>query len=96
MNIYRDEEMLMNPIFKYFLLMSAFFCALSFASFSFAAPTAKKPRKIITLEAIKVEGKIQKPQAFYILQRSNLNFESLDLKTSFIKNIISSVEQSPF
>ena len=53
-------------------------------------------RKVIRLEAIKVEGRIQKPQAFYILQRSNLNFEGLDLKQSFIPKIIKSVEQQPF
>jgi hypothetical protein len=48
------------------------------------------------LEAIKVEGRIQKPQAFYILQRSNLNFESLELRQSFIPKIIESVEKDPF
>ena len=53
-------------------------------------------RKVIRLEAIKVEGRIQKPQAFYILQRSNLNFEGLELKQSFIPKIIKSVEEQPF
>jgi hypothetical protein len=53
-------------------------------------------RKVIRLEAIKVEGRIQKPQAFYILQRSNLNFEGLELKQSFIPKIIESVEKDPF
>ncbi|MEO0814991.1 MAG: hypothetical protein AAFY60_19180, partial [Myxococcota bacterium] len=37
-------------------------------------------RRVIRLDAIKVEGRIQKPQAFYILQRSNLNFEGLELR----------------
>lgn len=53
-------------------------------------------RKVIRLEAIKVEGRIQKPQAFYILQRSNLNFEGLDLKQSFIPKIVKSIEEEPF
>lgn len=53
-------------------------------------------RRVIRLEAIKVEGRIQKPQAFYILQRSNLNFEGLDLKQSFIPKIIESVDKDPF
>lgn len=53
-------------------------------------------RKVIRLEAIKIEGRIQKPQAFYILQRSNLNFEGLELKQSFIPKIIKSVEKQPF
>lgn len=53
-------------------------------------------RRVIRLDAIKVEGRIQKPQAFYILQRSNLNFESLDLKRSFVPKILKSVEREPF
>ncbi|HEV8320995.1 MAG TPA: hypothetical protein VG389_05230 [Myxococcota bacterium] len=64
-----------------------------------AAPAAaKKPKKggIIVLEAIKVEGRIQKPQAFYILQRTNLNFTSLDLDRSFLTDIEKSVTKDPF
>ncbi len=61
-----------------------------------AAAQGKAKRKVIRLEAIKVEGRIQKPQAFYILQRSNLNFEGLDLKQSFIPKIIESIEKEPF
>jgi hypothetical protein len=53
-------------------------------------------KKVIRLEAIKVEGRIQKPQAFYILQRSNLNFEGLELKQSFIPKIIQSIDSAPF
>ena len=53
-------------------------------------------RKVIRLEAIKVEGRIQKPQAFYILQRSNLNFEGLELKRSFVPKIVESVRNAPF
>lgn len=59
-------------------------------------PSLGAQRKVIRLEAIKVEGRIQKPQAFYILQRSNLNFEGLELKQSFIPKIIRSVEERPF
>lgn len=53
-------------------------------------------KNVIRLNAVKVEGRIQKPQAFYILQRSNLNFEGLELKQSFIPMIIKSVEEKPF
>lgn len=68
--------------------------------FGFAATPAwaqsRGGRKVIRLEAIKVEGRIQKPQAFYILQRSNLNFEGLDLKQSFVPKILKSIESEPF
>lgn len=53
-------------------------------------------KRVIRLDAIKVEGRIRKPQAFYILQRSNLNFEGLELKQSFIPKIIKSIEKAPF
>lgn len=53
-------------------------------------------RNVIRLSETTIEGRIQKPQAFYILQRSNLNFEGLELKNSFIPKIIESVEDAPF
>jgi len=61
-----------------------------------SAPSAKGKKKVIRLDALTVEGHIQKPQAFYILQRSNLNFEELSHNESFIPKIIKSVEQAPF
>jgi hypothetical protein len=70
--------------------------AIFVGSGGMAHAQSKAKRKVIRLEAIKVEGRIQKPQAFYILQRSNLNFEGLDLKQSFIPKIIESVEKDPF
>lgn len=60
------------------------------------AQTKRPGRKVIRMGEERIEGRIQKPQAFYILQRSNLNFEGLELKNSFVPNIIKSVERSPF
>jgi hypothetical protein len=59
-----------------------------------AAPAKKK--KVIRLDAITVEGRIQKPQAFYILQRSNLNFDELNRGESFLPKVVKSVEKEPF
>ena len=53
-------------------------------------------RRVIRIQETRIEGRIQKPQAFYILQRSNLNFEGLELKNSFVPKIIKSVDQAPF
>lgn len=61
-----------------------------------AQAQARNRKKVIRLDTVKVEGRIQKPQAFYILQRSNLNFEGLELKNSFVPKIIKSVEAAPF
>lgn len=55
-----------------------------------------KKKKVIRLDALTVEGRIQKPQAFYILQRSNLNFEELNRTESFIPKVEKSVDNDPF
>ncbi len=57
--------------------------------------SAKSKKKVIRLDALMVEGRIQKPQAFYILQRSNMNFEELSRPESFIPKINKSVEKDP-
>ncbi|MDF1565587.1 MAG: hypothetical protein P1V51_21295 [Deltaproteobacteria bacterium] len=61
-------------------------------------PTAAlaQKKKVIRLEEITVEGRIQKPQAFYILPRSNLDYEALDRKESFLQEIDVSLEKDPF
>jgi hypothetical protein len=56
----------------------------------------EKKKRVIRLETITVEGRIQKPQAFYILQRSNLNFDGLERVESFLPKIVKSVEKEPF
>jgi len=58
------------------------------------APAKKK--KVIRLDAITVEGRIQKPQAFYILQRSTLNFDELNREESFIPKVEKSVDREAF
>jgi len=55
-----------------------------------------KKRKVIRLDALTVEGRIQKPQAFYILQRSTLNFDELNRAESFIPKVEQSVEKDAF
>ncbi|MBK8012229.1 MAG: hypothetical protein IPK13_12845 [Deltaproteobacteria bacterium] len=57
---------------------------------------ARQPRRVIRIGEQRIRGRIQKPEAFYILQRSNLNFEGLELKTSFVPKIIKSVDQASF
>ena len=64
-----------------------------------AAPPSEalaQKKKVIRLEEITVEGRIQKPQAFYILPRSNLDYEALDRKESFLQEIDVSLDKDPF
>ncbi len=57
---------------------------------------ARPQRKVLRLEELTVEGRIQKPQAFFILQRSNLSFEGAEKKESFLPKIQKSCEKDPF
>jgi len=56
----------------------------------------KRKPKVIQLEEITIEGRVQKPNAFYILNRSNLGYEVLDLRTSFLRDVVRSVQSEPF
>ena len=55
-----------------------------------------KKKKVIRLDAITVEGRIQKPQAFYILQRSTLNFDELNREESFVPKVEKTTEKDAF
>ncbi len=70
----------------------ALFSSLALAQDSGAA----KKKKVIRLDAITVEGRIQKPQAFYILQRSTLNFDELNRAETFVPKVEKSVEKDAF
>ncbi len=72
------------------------FALAALVAFTLSQSTGPKKKKVIRLDAITVEGRIQKPQAFYILQRSNLNFEELNKAESFVPKVVKSVEKDPF
>tara|TARA_B100001750_G_scaffold170978_1_gene139342 strand:- start:1733 stop:1987 length:255 start_codon:yes stop_codon:yes gene_type:complete len=69
--------------------------ALALAFGPSAAEAQRQPR-VIQLEEIQIEGRVQKPNAFYILNRAQLGYEVLDLRTSFVREIIRSVRREPF
>ena len=76
---------------RWFLILTVLASSLAVAQ----APPAKK-KKVIRLDALTVEGRIQKPQAFYILQRSTLNFDELNRAESFLPKVEKSVEKDAF
>lgn len=54
-------------------------------------------RKVYRItDEIKIEGKIQKPEAFYVLQKSSINYEWTQLKQDFLPKILDSVAKAPF
>ena len=67
-----------------------------------AAPKVKVERsasgqKIFRItEGIVVEGRIQKPTAFYVLQRSSIDYDWETLKQDFLPKIHESTTQHPF
>jgi hypothetical protein len=56
----------------------------------------KRQPRVIQLEEIVIEGRVQKPNAFYILNRSNLGYEVLELRTSFLREVVRTVQKEPF
>ena len=79
------------------LNFAAAFCMFTMVSiFAASAYAQKRQPKVIQLEEIKIEGRVQKPNAFYILNRSNLGYEVMDLRTSFVREVIRSVQHEPF
>jgi len=70
------------------------FALTAFAQAPAGAPAKKK--KVLRLDVMTVEGRIQKPQAFYILQRSSLNFDELNRAETFVPKVEKSVEKDAF
>jgi len=66
------------------------------ATASLAQDAKKRQPRVIQLEEIIIEGRVQKPNAFYILNRSNLGYEVLELRTSFLRKVVRSVQKEPF
>jgi hypothetical protein len=61
-----------------------------------AAAKKEVPRKVLRLEELKVEGKIQKPQAMFLMPRANLNFGELDRSETLVNKVTRAVEKAPF
>jgi hypothetical protein len=47
-------------------------------------------------EGIVVEGRIQKPNAFYVLQRSSIDYDMDTLKQDFLPKILQAASHHPF
>lgn len=67
-----------------------------FAGMALDADEASAQQGVINLDETVIKGRIQKPEAFYILQHANLKYEKLTPKQSFLDELKKSVEQDPF
>jgi hypothetical protein len=55
-----------------------------------------RPKRVLRLEELKVEGRIQKPQAMFLMPRANLNYGDLDRGESFTPRVGKALEHEPF
>lgn len=54
-------------------------------------------KKVFRIEtSFVIEGRIQKPNAFYVLQRSQINYDWVKLKQDFVPRILETVKSAPF
>jgi len=54
------------------------------------------PTRFMRLEEMKVEGRIQKPQAMFLMPRANLNLGELDRSDPFLPKVSKALTKSPF
>ncbi len=56
----------------------------------------KKDGGVIDLGELEIEGKISKPQVFYVLGRAEFRYRGLKLDQSFVDRIVTSARKNPF
>jgi hypothetical protein len=65
-----------------------------------AAPAGKAkkppPRKILRLEEMRIEGRVQKPQAMFLLPRSTLSTGELDRGEPVLPKVVEALQKPPF
>jgi len=81
---------------RLFLALTALFLVVSLASMASAQKKKKSSGGVIRLEETVIEGRVQKPNAFFINTRQALVYEVMELKESFVGEISKAVEEGPF
>ncbi|GMV43300.1 MAG: hypothetical protein AMXMBFR64_50160 [Myxococcales bacterium] len=56
----------------------------------------KAPPRVQELEALVIEGRIQKPEVFYVLGRTDARYGDREVKKSFVDKVVQSVRDNPF
>jgi hypothetical protein len=57
---------------------------------------ADSAANVESLEELVVVGRIQKPEVFYVLGRTDFRYRGLTLKKSFVDRISGSIRKNPF
>jgi hypothetical protein len=66
------------------------------ASAETKAQASANPKRVLRLEELKVEGRIQKPQAMFLMPRANLNYGDLERGESFVPKLAEPLQSQPF
>jgi hypothetical protein len=62
-----------------------------------AKPAKAAPRKVVRLEEMRVEGRVQKPQAMFVMPRANVDSGAEpDRAESFLSKTQDALQQDPF
>ncbi len=78
------------------LLLTLVILAVALVAVPAWAKKKKKIRSVVINEVTRVEGKIQKPEVWYLLPRSNLSFEGFKLDKKLAPKIVEAVKKEPF
>ena len=57
---------------------------------------SRGPRKVVELEALVIEGRVQKPEVFYVIGRARSRYEQEKLDRSFVGRILETARKDPF
>lgn len=82
-----------TDIMRWLFIIGCVLCALTHNAF---AQDKKSDSGVIRLEETVIEGRVQKPNAFFIATRQALVYEIIEMKESFVGEITRSVKQGPF
>ena len=77
------------------LVAVGFVAILGLSTVAQAAPRGASAPVIELVEMV-IEGKVAKPQVFYVLGRSQIRYEGLLLDRSFVSRIVDTVRKNPF
>jgi len=77
-------------------LLAVLLIALTLAPARAEEPAPKGPPRVVELEAMVIEGKVAKPQVFYVLGRSRVQYQSMKMRGSFVDRIVEDARKNPF
>jgi len=77
-------------------LLVASLCVVLWSLAGGSVHAQKKSGGVIRLEVTTIEGRVQKPNAFFINTRQGLVYETMEIRESFIDQIPKVVEDGDF